>query len=94
MNDRTPSEASYRRTQAENWAARSNSEACSRCGVRGDVDCQHRPGSGQSPAAIMEASETPKKPDGRERKALGEGGRHRQFPSLRGLNFKRKGDER
>lgn len=31
-------------------------DPCSRCGVRGDVDCPHRPGIGAAPAALSEAT--------------------------------------
>jgi hypothetical protein len=86
--DKTPGIANHRRDQAAAWAE--PGESCSRCGVRADVDCPHRPGVGRPPAAIREAGEPPKAKCGP--KPVNGGGHYRAFPSLMGANFRRKRD--
>ena len=83
MNDPTPSIAYARREQARAWE-RDAGEPCSRCGVRPDVDCAHRPGSGRPPPAVQAS-----KP-----KAISGGGRYRAVPHGQGSNFRRPKDPR
>lgn len=52
-------------------------DSCPRCGVRGDVDCAHRPGMGPPPATLTERV---------DRRTVGGGGQYR-FTG-RGHNFR------
>lgn len=90
MNDDTPGRHSFRHKQAASWA--NPGESCPRCGVRADVDCPHRPGSGKRPATVEEVGKPPVKDRRSAQPAVGGGGHYRQFPGLNGLNFKRKRD--
>jgi len=45
------------------WPA-SDRDPCPRCGVRADVDCDHRPGVGQPPAFTAKVDRRKKTRDG------------------------------
>lgn len=47
-----------------NGAREAPAEPCSRCGVRADVGCKHRPAQGAQPLAIARSND--EKPDGRK----------------------------
>lgn len=70
MRDATPHVAFARREQALTWELPHSGSPCALCGVRPDVDCQHRPGVGRPPIALTEETPTDRRKVARDGQGL------------------------